>query len=356
MSSADVVGLELLGWSVVTPRGIGRGWLQDMIDIDDPNHEKSLPADSADMAQVDIGRVRDFLGRRGGSYLNRSAVLLIRAVQGALDDLDPAGRDDDRTGMVVGTTAGSIESISEFYRETIVNERPYLVDPLRFPNTVMNSAAGEAAIWFGYTGPNTTLAGGPLAGIQAIEHAMRLTRRGRADTVVVGGADECSVFDRALGSAWTGSTGASATEGAAAFVTRAVAGSASAPGGRVLAARTATAAGADPDSLASALDEVVRCVAADAGIGTDDIWLVVSGCDDTGGAEAAGLSGLLTSARPRHLMPRRVVGDVRSVSGFLQVAAALVAYGACRESRSRPTMITSVDPNGAVGALVMRGE
>lgn len=359
---AEGAGLELLGWSVVTPRGIGRAWYQNDIVVHGSDDGQSTPQDSAGPTQVATGRVKEFLGRRGGSSLNRSAVLLIRAIQGALEEIDAAASGDgDSTGLVVGTTAGSVESISEFYRDTIVNERPYFVDPLRFPNTVMNSAAGEAAIWFGYRGPNATLAGGPLAAIQAIQHAMRLTRRERARTVVVGGAEECSVFDRALGSARATPAGGVAIEGSAAFVTRAApecAKDAPKPQGRVLAVRTATALGDDARSLASALDDVIRLAVDDVGLGMEDVWLVASGCDGTGAdhAEAAGLSALLNSGRPRHLMPKRAIGDVRSVSGFMQIAAVLAAYEAFHERRSRAAMVTSVDPNGVVGALVMRGE
>ncbi|MEE3922501.1 hypothetical protein V2I01_41795 [Micromonospora sp. BRA006-A] len=69
----------------------------------------------------------------------------------------------DRIGIVTGTTAGSVKSSVDYAAETFTQQPPYLVNPALFPNTVMNCAAGQSAIWYKLHGPNATVAGGPLA-------------------------------------------------------------------------------------------------------------------------------------------------------------------------------------------------
>src|SRR5207248_2320963 len=69
-------------------------------------------------------------------------------------EVDDRGR--GRVGVVLGTTVGSLRSMSDYTRETLIEERPYLVSPALFPNTVMNCAAGQSAIRHGLAGINAT--------------------------------------------------------------------------------------------------------------------------------------------------------------------------------------------------------
>ncbi|MEK8171048.1 beta-ketoacyl synthase N-terminal-like domain-containing protein [Streptomyces sp. M19] len=78
------------------------------------------------------------------------------------------------------------------HRDSLVGDRPFYVDPARFPNTVLNSAAGRSAIWHRLKGPNATVAGGHATGLLALRYAMRLQRAGRATTVVCGAVEEFS--------------------------------------------------------------------------------------------------------------------------------------------------------------------
>src|SRR5699024_7600310 len=82
-------------------------------------------------------------------------------------------------GLVLGTHTGSAQSIMDFTRESLVSAKPFYVDPSLFPNTVMNCAAGQSAIWHQLKGPNTTIAGGRGTGLLALQYALRLQRAGR---------------------------------------------------------------------------------------------------------------------------------------------------------------------------------
>lgn len=136
--------------------------------------------------------VRERLGRKGTRSLDRAAALVLAAVDGLGERMrergDELGGED--VGFVLGTTAGSLASTIGFTVDGLVGDRPYLVDPARFPNTVMNFAAGQCAIRFSLRGPNATVATGRIAGLQAVRYAHRLLRSGQAARVLAGGTEE----------------------------------------------------------------------------------------------------------------------------------------------------------------------
>ena len=71
-----------------------------------------------------------------------------------------------------------------------------------FANTVINAAAGQAAIWHDLRGVNSTIAGGIPSGLQALAYATELIRSGQATVLLAGGAEELCFesfcgFDRA---------------------------------------------------------------------------------------------------------------------------------------------------------------
>src|SRR5438552_17444988 len=71
-----------------------------------------------------------------------------------------------------------------------------------FANTVINAAAGQAAIMHKLRGVNSTISTGPASGLQAVSYATDLIRSGRAKAILAGGAEELCLqsfynFDRA---------------------------------------------------------------------------------------------------------------------------------------------------------------
>ena len=121
------------------------------------------------------------LGRKGIRTLDRATLLAIATIARLGPAVvDPAQRDEPGpsgvpavTGLVMGTGAGSVQSTMDFTRDALTGDRPYLVDPARFPNTVMNFAAGQCAIWYGLRGPNATVTTGRATGIAALRYAAR---------------------------------------------------------------------------------------------------------------------------------------------------------------------------------------
>jgi len=155
----------------------------------------------SDVAGTLACEVRDFnpqtwLGNKGIRVLDRTARLLCVAARMALAtvprlaELQDAG-DEVNTGLVCGTMFGSLHSIASFDWSGL-EDGVNLVNPMDFPNTVINSAAGQAAIKFRLGGINSTICAAQASGLYAIQYAAEFLRLHRADLLLAGGAEELS--------------------------------------------------------------------------------------------------------------------------------------------------------------------
>lgn len=185
-------GLSISGYGVVCAAGRAPADLLQTGDVRVDvrgRYAEPLPHPTAAVADVDV---RAELGRKGTSFLDRATVLTLVACGDALRDagLDLDAVDLARVGVVLGTTTGSLKSTMDYCCDTLTQERPYLVNPVLFPNTVMNCAAGQTAIWFGLRGLNATVAGGPVAFLHALRYATGALRRGYADMLLTGAVEE----------------------------------------------------------------------------------------------------------------------------------------------------------------------
>ena len=125
--------------------------------------------------------------------LNRAARLLASATQLALDEsgLDDSFREANDIGLAVGTTYCSLGTISQFDCRA-QSEGPKYASALDFANTVLNSAAGQTAIWHNLRGCNSTLSAGSASSLGAVSYAADLLRSGREDVMIAGGLEELS--------------------------------------------------------------------------------------------------------------------------------------------------------------------
>ena len=134
-----------------------------------------------------------WLGSKGIRVLDRSARLLAVAAQMALADADllqPADRDGDpELGLVCGTAFGIVHSITSFDWSGLT-EGPNYVSPMEFPNTVINSPAGQSAIKHKLRGVNSTVSAGLASGLFAIDYAAEFLRLRRAKALLAGAVEE----------------------------------------------------------------------------------------------------------------------------------------------------------------------
>ncbi len=135
-----------------------------------------------------------YLGSKGLRNLDRTTLLVLVAAKLAIEDakLNIPEEDAHSIGVVLGSTMGSIHSISSFDIESL-REGPRFVNPAVFPNTVINSPASRIAIRFGVKGLNSTIGTGFTASLDALEYAANMLLSGRLNAVLVGGVEELCI-------------------------------------------------------------------------------------------------------------------------------------------------------------------
>jgi 3-oxoacyl-(acyl-carrier-protein) synthase len=144
-----------------------------------------------------------YLGKKNFRALDRTSRLVTAAAKLALDQSgwSTEMRHQYEVGLVLGTMFCSVHTISEFDRRGLTLGPDY-VSPIDFANTVINAAAGQAAIWHDLRGVNSTIAGGITSGLHALAYATEFIRSGQATALLAGGAEELCFesfygFDRA---------------------------------------------------------------------------------------------------------------------------------------------------------------
>lgn len=142
------------------------------------------------------GQVRDFsverwLGSNQGDRVDRYAQFGLVAAKEALADsgLQMARERPHRVGVIVGAGMGGMvmgeREITQLYRQ----QKPHRVHPNFIPVITLNSASGIVAMAFGAKGPNFTISTACSSSAHALGQAMHCIREGRADVVIVVGAD-----------------------------------------------------------------------------------------------------------------------------------------------------------------------
>jgi 3-oxoacyl-[acyl-carrier-protein] synthase II len=346
---------------VVSTAGTGLGALAALLESGHPPHTEPEQDEFGDYPPVPVRPVSGFqladhIGRKGTRNLDRLTGFGLVACELALKSPGAVPADGARTGVVLGTSTGSIQSLSELARDTLLQERPYLINPARFPNTVMNSCAGRIAIRNGLRGMNATLAGGRLSSLAAFRHARVALSQGRADRLFVGGAEELSAP-----AAWAWYRGGGLAgdvpvgEGCALFDLGRPAEADPSDGSpaEILGCEVAFTAGR---GLARGLTECVRTALARSGVHPDEIDLVVPGATGNPTTAAAEERALAATVGERETLPFvRLLGETYSASGALQLASVLALWGVRGgDGRTRHALITNVGTDGNVGALVVR--
>src|SRR3989338_2336620 len=186
----------ITGVGVVAPNGSGKEeyWnncREGVSGIQEISLFDATPYRCQVAGQVRAIEAERHLGRKGLRTLDRTTLLSLVAAKLALDDarINLEQADLDAMGVVLGSTMGSVRSISSFDVEA-VRDGPRYVNPALFPNTVINSPASQVSIRFGIRGLNSTISAGFSSSLCAIEYAVDMLRLGRSRCLLAGGVEE----------------------------------------------------------------------------------------------------------------------------------------------------------------------
>jgi len=96
--------------------------------------------------------------------------------------------DRERAGVAIGSGIGGIEYIEKSVIQ-MHESGPRKVSPFFVPASVINMVAGNAAIRFGYQGPNISIVTACTTGTHNIGYAARTIAYGDADVMLAGGSE-----------------------------------------------------------------------------------------------------------------------------------------------------------------------
>lgn len=322
-----------------------------------------------------------YLGAKGLRYFDRVSLLLVSAAKLTLEHsrIAEAGYPPTDLGASIGSTYGSIHSISSFDLESL-REGPDYVSPMEFPNTVLNAPAGRIAIQFQMTAFNSTISNGETSALDAISYAGDFLRLNRVRAVLAGGAyaltpdtfwgsDQARVLARKVDGVPEGCrpfekecNGVVLGEGAAALMLERIE-EARQRGARLYGEFSGygtafcAAAHASNHLWIEASTRAMRSALEDAGIEPHDIsWIMTSGNsgDRHDMIEAESLRavfGDLLATIPVGAM-KSFVGECLDATPAMQIAAALVAI----EHREVPACLNGRLSAGGEIALSFSGE
>ncbi len=123
--------------------------------------------------------------------IDRFITYAIAAAEQAVRDADWLPEDVEeleRTGVMIGSGIGGIETIAET-AVTLHERGPRRVSPFFIPSSLINLCSGQVSIRFGFKGPNHAVVTACSTGAHAIGDAARLIKYGDADVMLAGGSE-----------------------------------------------------------------------------------------------------------------------------------------------------------------------
>lgn len=352
--------LVVSGWSTISPYGcgnelFGEGVLEGRSAIArlDP---RTHPGPSECAGIIPDFSARTALGKKGTRVMDRITAIAVSAVGRLLQLCErEVSTEPERTALVLGTSAGSVQSIMDFTRDSLTGEKPYHVDPARFPNVVLNRAAGQSAIWHGVKGPNTTIAGGRLTGLLALSYAVRLYRGRRCDRVLCGVAEEYSEQRSWL--EWHNRDEHAAPvlgEGAVMFLVEASEDAVRAGRTPLLRIRTTRfMAFDDPSTITTVLTRCVVAALDHAGADPGEVRIVAptDSEGDLDKAERAAVTEVVGNDA-EWLRCRPLIGDTSGASAGFQAGLVLAAAERGDLRAGELALVTGVERDGTVGCAL----
>lgn len=141
------------------------------------------------------GQIKDFdptkfMEHREAKRIDRFCQLGMAAAVQAVNHsgIDFSREDPERCGVVVGSGVGGIITIEDGVN--IMRDRgPDRLSPFTVPRLMVNAAAGNISIRYGLQGPASAHATACASSGHAIADGFNMMRRGRADVMIVGGAE-----------------------------------------------------------------------------------------------------------------------------------------------------------------------
>jgi 3-oxoacyl-(acyl-carrier-protein) synthase len=282
------------------------------------------------------------LGKKGLRNMDDATKVLLSAAELGFKTLMEECTDENRPGLCVGTSFGSLQSIGDFLSDSIVNG-VNAVNPQSFANTVINAPTGNANIRYVARNLSSTISTGFNAGLDAIIYSFDQLQLGYLDRIIAGGNEEISYYSL-LGCMRSGILSATGKirpfaadadgivlgEGCALFLLESIE-SARSRNASIAIEIAGCANGFDPapgcgePSDGSVYAQVVRNACAQADIAPEQIGFIASGASGNPVAdrlESAGIASVFGTSTPVTAY-KFFTGECYGASGALSLLCAL---------------------------------
>ena len=187
------------GLGIITPIGCGMSEFWKAA-IDGHSGISAIPALgklNPEMYRSRIaGQIHDFVPQRFldeklANRVDRYAQLGLVAAQEAIADagVNMGKENPERIGVMVGAGMGGMVIGEREITQLYDSGKPNRVHPNFIPSITLNSASGIIAMAHGAKGPNITISTACSSSIHAIGQALNTIRMGKADMIIVVGAD-----------------------------------------------------------------------------------------------------------------------------------------------------------------------
>lgn len=143
---------------------------------------------------------QEFFDRKQARKLDPFAqYALIAAHEAFLDaDLENADHDKDRAGVIWGAGIGGIDTFTNEIKGYLEADKTPRFSPFFIPKMIIDIAAGQLSMKYGYRGPNYATVSACASSTNAIIDAFNLIRLDMADLFITGGS-EAAITEAGLG-------------------------------------------------------------------------------------------------------------------------------------------------------------
>ena len=183
------------GLGLVTPLGIGVQKTWEALCAGVSGAGKITRFDATDYPVQIAAEVKGF---DPAQYIDKKEIkkmdtfihFAIAASQMAVDDsgIKVSEEMKDRIGVYVGSGMGGLPAIESSFI-TLLEKGPRKVTPFFVPMSIINLAASQIGIRFGFRGPNTSAVTACATGNTCIGDAYRMIQRGEVDAMIAGGTE-----------------------------------------------------------------------------------------------------------------------------------------------------------------------
>lgn len=151
--------------------------------------------DPSDFRTQIAAEIKDFdptqwVDVKDAKRMDRSVQLMAAATKQCMDSADVSSLDLDRTGAVIGSGIGGLETLAQQH-EILLKRGPNKVSPFFIPMIISDMSAGHLSIIHGLKGPNYAAVSACASAGNAIVDSWMLIRAGLADAMLTGGTEGC---------------------------------------------------------------------------------------------------------------------------------------------------------------------